>query len=1082
MRLLLKKSGRSLILLNMLAILSLKDITCQNLNNAGFNLPDSLSLLFNNCITDTCRFKILYDYYWTFADYDHGRVREAGEQAFSIIKNSDNLKLLADGLDIKGVILEKDKEYDSAYLYFLSALDISSSINYESRTRWSLYHLGLIQKIRGNADSSLYYLRETQKHGFPDNESPSQADILKQIAFVFYDLYMSRDSAESYLNQALISSRESGDNAKKAEAYISLMTFYYKTNQVRKLLETINLALVHAEENNFEKVIINIYDMIGDMFLVQKRNYETAMDYYKKVLEICRPEYKQWEATILNDIGDLYLQMGNDSLALVYINEGHGIARELNYKHQLSESYRNLGKVYKYQGRLQDAIDSYQLCYDTGCDKCSKVVFHNALIDIGDAYMTLNDYDKAFEYYNESLALAEQFNAVKEAAISNLRLGNYFSRNSPVNARLFYETSARLAEQSNDLRVVKDIADTLSFFYRENRDYKKAFEYQLLARTAEDSLINEENEASLSDWELKSEIEKINRENLLQEQLAAAEISRQKAYRNVAFLITLLLIIPGSVIYLGYRRKKKDNLLLEKMSEELHHSDEAKLRFFASVSHELRTPLTLILNPAKNLLESVPVKGEQKRQLEYIYNNAIRLRDLTDQIMDLQKLDAGKLVLNPEEADIIGYCVGIASSFESLCFKKNNSLLIHSNCSSAITKFDKDKIGKILSNLLSNAFKFCFEGSSIELHMDLRDNIFMMSVCDHGIGIPAGELDKAFKQYYRASTNNQIEGSGIGLSYVKELTAFMNGKAEIESAVQKGTKVNISLPVNIYTIIDDSPYELIIPKGKKFRSLEYVFPEDTDESKNMILIVEDNDELRTFIGDLLKRQYNLVMAVNGRNGAEMAFKHMPDLIISDVMMPDINGFEMCSVLKKDERTSHIPVILLTAKDGVQSNIEGYLTGADDYIIKPFDNELLRLKIRNVVATAEASRKQFDIKTILNVDSFKFSQTDKEFMRKCMSVIERHIDDSSFSVEVLAVEMSFSSRNFYRKIKALTNQTPADLIRVYRLHYAKKLLQNTGMKVFEIAMAVGYEDVNRFRQAFKKHFGFPPSESINNVIV
>ncbi len=1078
-----KTSFRILLLLAFLQVLLLKG-AAQKLESRSITRSDldSIDLLVDQCITDTCRFRVLQSYFWLYASYDMNRVRSIGEQAYGEVRNSKNPQIRADGFDIKGFLYEKEEKYDSAAFFFHKALYLARKTGYDRRIRWSYYHLGLIYGAAGNPDSAVYYFK-TLNRQYPSDisSSPSDYDVYRQLAYLFDDTYEMPDSAEKYFQQMLFLSRESSDAQREIESQINLMNLYYKTNQIKNLLETINTTLVLAEKNSHEKALINIYNMIGDMFLVNKKNYELALVYYNKVLEICRPKYKQWEATILNDIGDLYMRMGNDTLALRYVNEGLRVAKTMNLKHQISESYRNLGVIYKSQGRLPEAIHHFQICYNTGCDKCSKVVFHQALIDIADSYMALQNPDKAFDYYNQSLDLAMEFKANKELAVSSLRLGNYYSLLDNGKSKAYYLSAIQYARQSNDLKTIKIISDTLSSYFRKQNNFKAAYEYQMLARTMEDSIIQIDNQASLADWELKFEIEKINKENQTNERLAAAEIKRQKAFRNGTLLIALLLVVLGLVVYSGYRRKKKDNSLLEKMSDELHQADEMKLRFFSNISHEFRTPLTLILNPAKSLLETGTVEGESKKQLEYIYNNALKLRDLTNQIMDLQKLDAGKLTLKPEEADIIEYCVGVASSFESLCYKKNNSVAICSNHRSVIASFDKDKVGKILSNLLSNAFKFCYEASVIEMLMEISNHNFTLSIKDKGLGIPSDEIDKAFKQYYQASTNNQTEGTGIGLAYVKELAEFMKGKANIKSTVQQGTLVTVTIPLATCVIADAAELEHRIPKTGLDEIKPFIIADEQNEDRNTVLIAEDNDELRNFIGDLLKADYNLILAANGREGAKAAFKYLPDIIVSDVMMPDMNGFDMCSLLKKDERTSHIPVILLTAKDGSQSSLEGYQTGADDYIIKPFDNELLKLKIRNIIATGEASRRQFDLKSMLSVDSYKFGNTDKGFMKKCLAIIEKHIDNSDFSVELLAEEMSFSNRNFYRKIKALTNQTPAELVRIYRLHYAKRLLQNTDMKVFEIAMAIGYEDVNRFRQAYKKLFGFPPSESINNVV-
>jgi DNA-binding response OmpR family regulator len=346
------------------------------------------------------------------------------------------------------------------------------------------------------------------------------------------------------------------------------------------------------------------------------------------------------------------------------------------------------------------------------------------------------------------------------------------------------------------------------------------------------------------------------------------------------------------------------------------------------------------------------------------------------------------------------------------------------------------------------------------------------------------EIDNVFKRYYQVPSDNHLAGTGIGLAYVKELVGFMNGKVSIESIVNSGTKVTISIPANVYERNDISELRIEIPNtGRQvnrngFDVSEFV---KEDKNENTVLLVEDNNELRAFIADLLKTEFNVRVAKDGQEGLNAAFNYIPDIIISDVMMPGIDGFELCSILKQDERTSHIPIILLTARDSAQSNLEGYRSGADDYIIKPFDNEQLKLKVKNIITTLEAARNQFDFKSILSSEGLNIGITDKEFMRKCLATIEKYIDNSRFSVDMLAGEMGFSNRNFYRKIKALTNQTPAELIRMYRLNYARQLLQNSKLKVFEIALAVGYEDTNKFRQAFKKQFGVSPSECICKII-
>jgi signal transduction histidine kinase/DNA-binding response OmpR family regulator len=1065
---------RNLYLLKFQVILFLLTSALPVYSISKVNETDSLKLLVQHCSTDTCRFRVFSDYFWLYANYDIKRVKEIGILAFNEIKNSRNLRSLADGYDIKGVMLESEKKYDSAKFYFNKALKTSEQAAYNSRIGWSYYHLGTIYARQGNMDSARYLMNKLLS--FYSNKSmlSEACNVYRQIGTLYAE-QSEPDSAITNYYKMLALSHRIGDKQQEMAAYIAIMYFYNKTNNVKKLIETINEGLILAQEINHQKALINIYYLIGEVFLNQKKNYEIALIYYKKVLDICASKNREWEATILNDIGDLYLQQGNVNMALFYVQKGLSLARQLNFKHQISESYRNLGKIYLHQGNLTSAVNSFKTCYNTGCDKCSKIVFHNALIDIADSYMSLHDEGNAIDYYQKSLALAKEFNSDKELAISKFKIGNFYQHSKYALARKYYLAAIESAIKSNDLKTIKDISDTLSSFLSLSGDFKSAYKYQLLARSTEDSINMIAQQASLAELELKFLFEKINKENEIKAQESVSEIRRQKLMRNAFLSISLLLIIMGVIIYISYRRNKRDSVLLGRMSAELHQADEMKLRFFANVSHEFRTPLTLIMNPARKLLEHFREDNEHKKQLEYIYSNAIKLNELTNQIMDLQKLDAGKLILKPEFANIVSYCVGIVSSFESICYKKKNIIRLVSNCRSAGAFFDKDKIGKIISNLLSNAFKFCFHETVIEVRILLTDQYFAFTVIDKGIGIPSDEINKAFNQYYQATSNLNGEGTGIGLAYVKELVEFMQGSIKAESVINQGTEITIGFPITGCQITDEAEMIIEIPQTKTIYSRTFVLPEPPDENKYTILLTEDNNELRNFIAELFKPEYNIIMSVDGKEGLESAFRYIPDLIISDIMMPNLNGFEMCGILKKDERTSHIPVLLLTAKDNQESSIEGYQTGADDYILKPFDNELLRLKVKNVLATRASIRNQFNSESNTLPNAGAYSEIDRNFMKKCIHVINQNKSNPEFSVEKLARELAFSRSNLYRKVQSLTNFNPAELIRNIRLQHACYLLKNTNLRVYEVATEAGYDNTNKFSQAFKKQFGLLPSE-------
>jgi len=1064
---------------------------------------DSLNAVLQNIETDTVKFEILRNYFWKYADTDFDRVKPIGEWAWREIEHSKNLKALSDGYDIKGCILEKESKYDSAYVFFLKALSISKQIGHHPRTGWSYYHLGKINESKGNLDSTFFYLKTLYLFDVDKKYNESACDVLIEIGSI-YQKYNQNDSALLYYNKLLQFSTSKNLKVKELKAHFALIDFYDHTNNTAKKLATINEVLVKAENAKDDKALISIYSTIGDLFM-QKKNYDIASVYFYKILDRCRLKDKYTTSVVLNKLGDLYLKEGNDSLALSHTLKGLQLAEEIKFKHQVSESYKNLGTIYNHQGKLAEALNSFEICYQTGCDECAKIVFHYSLINIADLYLKLGNSENALEYYNQSLTLAEEFKSKSDLALSNLKIGNYYRNFKDDLSEKYYLSAIQFSKESKNISLIESVADTLSQFYNLKKDYKRAYDYLILSQTMTDSLNQIEQQSTMAEWETRFEFEKINNENKAKKE----EIEKQKLYRNGAFLISGLLVIFGLVFYGSYRRKRSDNLILkeqkksideknleilnqireitvqkneiERISSELHHSDEMKLRFFANVSHELRTPLTLILNPAKNLLDSTTENGEIKKQLGFIYNNALKLHDLTNQIMDLQKLDAGKLQLNLENADIVDHCLGIASSFESICDRKENRISFSANHRAVFTRFDRDKIGKILSNLLSNAFKFCYEKSVIDVNIHISESYFNLSVTDTGIGIPKDQINNIFKLYYQVSPKNQSDGTGIGLAYVKELVEYMGGKVSVISNESGGTKMMIGFPVDEVKIVDCAEYTIGIPKMiKKSGNGEFNIQSENDEERSTVLIVEDNDELRAFIADLLKADCNLYTADNGINGLNAAFEVIPDVIISDVMMPGMDGFEMCATLKNDERTSHIPIILLTAKDSPQSNLEGYQTGADDYIVKPFENEILRLKLRNIISTREATRKQFDFKSILSVEKLKLGNTDREFIKKCLLHIEKNLGNQTFGVDQLAEELAFSTRNFYRKIKSLTNQTPAELIRIYRLQFAKNLVQTTNMRVYEIAEAVGYDDVKRFSQAFKKQFDKLPSELTENT--
>ena len=564
-----------------------------------------------------------------------------------------------------------------------------------------------------------------------------------------------------------------------------------------------------------------------------------------------------------------------------------------------------------------------------------------------------------------------------------------------------------------------------------------------------------------------------------------------------AYLVYALLII-GSIYFvwrMQLRRVKiKHDYEMSKFeAEKMHEVDELKSRFFANISHEFRTPLTLIFGPANDVLEKSD-DPHTKKNVGIIKRNASRLYTLVNQLLDISKLEAGKMKLEATEQNIIPLLKEYLLSFSSLAERKKIQLKFNAFEENLNVYIDLDKFEKIVNNLLSNAFKFTPEDGRIEITVEKIISEAEIRIADNGIGIAKERLDKIFDRFYQidGSHTRESEGVGIGLSLTKELVELHKGKIVVESEYGKGTTFRILLPLGKGHL---KPEEIVnkelseelkvaigetklIPETerRKEKSEIDVF---LDTDKQLLLIVEDNIDVREYIINHLEDGYRIVDAADGAAGLQEALKHIPDLIISDVMMPKMDGFELCEKLKTDERTSHIPVILLTAKATDKDKIVGYETGADDYIMKPFDSGVLKVRIKNLIDQRRKLQEHFRKEGLLEIEDKEITSTDKKFLKNVIQTISKHLSDTSFGVEILADEVSMSRRNLERKLTSLTGESPVEIIKRIRLTRASKLILQKSGNISEIALEVGFSNPAYFSKCFREQFGITPFEYIQN---
>ena len=484
--------------------------------------------------------------------------------------------------------------------------------------------------------------------------------------------------------------------------------------------------------------------------------------------------------------------------------------------------------------------------------------------------------------------------------------------------------------------------------------------------------------------------------------------------------------------------------------------DEIKTRFFANISHEFRTPLTLIKGPLKqavkkdnnNSINEGVVLNNQAYQI--IESNTNRLQSLVDQLLDLSKIESGKVYLSLKQGGIIKFLRSIIFSFESMAERNNIGLNTSFPPEVDDALYDKDKLEKIVSNILTNAFKYTSSNGTVTVTVDHRDYYLTIEIADTGKGINNVDLKRIFERFYRVEGSEE-KGSGIGLALTKELVDLHNGKISVDSTKNVGTTFKVRIPTNLeklpeaISITDKSLRASNTLKGIADISTQEPYgkvdseTQKTEESP-VALIVEDSADLRYFISDILKGHYNILSAEDGLQGERMAFQHIPDIVISDIMMPKKDGYELCHSLKVNPKTSHIPIIMLTAKASQEHKIEGLTQGADAYLTKPFDDHELLIRMKNLIDSRKKLWDHFKALDMLLVDDIEVNAIDDKFLQEVFKTIKDNLDNEQFGVEEIARNVGFSRSQLHRKLKALSDKSANQLIIEVRMKEAHRLLK------------------------------------------
>lgn len=550
---------------------------------------------------------------------------------------------------------------------------------------------------------------------------------------------------------------------------------------------------------------------------------------------------------------------------------------------------------------------------------------------------------------------------------------------------------------------------------------------------------------------------------------------RTSSFWSILFWeLTVVLQLLSFALSLSFK-----GLETERERTRLKEIDQLKSRFFAQISHEFRTPLTLILGPLKQLKAYVN-QPKSREQVKVAETYAQKLLTMVNQILDLTQLESGKMQLEPQVFDLSQTAKVITYSFESIAIERNIQMAFSSEKEPWLVYLDQEKVEQILINLLSNALKYNRQDGQIQVRLGApKSNQLLIAVSDTGQGIPAADLSNIFQLYYQTKKTDDytvsVASSGIGLAYVKELVDLQGGKIEVTSEVGKGSTFSVQLP------LIELPENAIAapPKTADFPNTatrnKPIQSERTESQETLILVVEDQPDIQRYIQICLHDHYQLLFAADGEEGCAIAQKEIPDLIITDVMMPKMDGFTLTKTLKEAALTSHIPIIILTGKSSKASQLEGLRTQADEYLTKPFDAEELELRIHNLLTNRQKWIERFQQNGLLLPEKQQVLSMEEKFLQSVETIVQEKMSNEDFGVEQLGRALRLDRTQLFRKLKAITGDNPSHFIRIVRLKAAYQMLQNKQATVAEIAFEVGFSNPSYFSRSFKTHYGKTPGE-------
>ncbi|MHA7057641.1 response regulator [Aquimarina sp. M1] len=892
------------------------------------------------------------------------------------------------------------------------------------------------------------------------------------------------DDAFQLASEDLITAKKSSSPLLLGKAQGKIADLFFKKGQYDSTRYYAKKALALGINHELPEVITNAYLSIGNIHYSKFEDLD-AITTFQKIDSISRhTDYKnQYVVRALFNLGKVLLRTYSVQ-DTSYIGKAEGyfkraikMASEIDNAYYQHCGYVMRGNIYAQRKEYEKAMPFYRksMTYfiGTGSTKDLSEIYWS----LGIIYTDLNRYDKADSYYQLRLQLLTETGDKYHIANAHRTYAGFLYRISQHKKAIPYFLEAYHYFENFDAGksgVLLGITRNLAISYQEVEDFENATKFFSLSGIYRDSLEVRKQKSLALDLEAKYQNKQKEQEiKLLSAQKKAIEI--QKNNQRTIFLMGLaVFLIAAMFLYVALRNRQKLNKKLKEL-------DRAKSRFFENISHEFRTPLSLIFGPIEEQLKKETLTPQEKRALTIAKKNSERLLLLVDQLLDLSKLESDHYNLNVQESDLSQFLKGIISSYKYQSEINNQEFVATTNLHYEESWFDRDVLEKIITNLLGNALKYTPEGNKILISSQKNNSQLYLEIKNTGTTLTDEELSNIFSRFHRAHENTT--GTGIGLALTKELVELHKGTITALSD-EISVRFVVTIPVNKKVYREEEvryQKQTHIPRSEKplperiqNEKIEIEHPSNSTDDP-MLLIVDDNAELREYLSSLFSDRFNIKTAKDGKEGFKKALKYVPDVIITDLMMPNENGLQLTKNSKTNPATSHIPIVMLTAKADDKDKLTGIEIGADIYVTKPFHTEILTATINNLLESRNRLQERFSQEVVLTPKDVSVNSYDQQFLNDLQDVMNTNLIESDFNAENFATVLHMSRMQLHRKLKALTGLSTTEFIRNQRLKLASQLLKKSETNISQVGYAVGFNNHSYFTKCFREQFGMSPSD-------